>query len=112
MEHVPDPNSPHVPIIRPPTIGAIRSGIAPRVRQCTANLPEDTKGRVIVRFQAVAAGGKVSAADISVEAIGFEDPDVVACVKGGFAELKVDAGEGQPDGDQKVTMPFTVPILR
>jgi hypothetical protein len=92
------------------TVADLRQVVEPAMRACArdaevANPPV----RVVVHARIVAEGGRVSARDVSVEGAEPLGPEVAACLQRVYQELQTDALPEQPDGEDLVHMPWTLP---
>jgi hypothetical protein len=105
-----EPPAPRSPI-DPNTVAAVRTAILPKVTACAAPLRTQVppvKGRLSAIVSVQAAGGTVSVTDVQLKPNGFDNTEVLDCIREAFATMSV-AAEGQADAKDRLYLPFDIP---
>lgn len=105
VEGRPGPGSP----IAAATIADTRQVIEPAVRACMRDVQLAAPGRIVVHATLKVGGNRVSTSNVSLSGDGILPIEARECIIKAYQEFQTDTLPDQPDGEDVVHMPWTVP---
>jgi hypothetical protein len=92
------------------SIASVRQALNQQIKGCGDAVAGVKRPiRVIAHAVLRAAGGRISAHEVEITSVDRLPPEITDCVRRAYEGLSTDAQGTQPDGEDKVHMPWTLP---